>query len=92
MVHGSFAPGEGGTSILMNDMRALSNAELFLQKYRILEGMLEKRYEGEKVSSPSVVIEYIRDADSEPVRTDLDLLREIRNILSHMHATMAPRL
>lgn len=67
----------------MNDMRALSNAERFLQKYRILEGMLEKRYEGEKVSSPSVIIEYIRDADSEPVRTDLDLLREIRNILSH---------
>lgn len=59
------------------------NAEVFLKKYRVLEGLLEKRYEGEKVSASSIVIEYIRDADSEPVRVDLDLLREIRNILSH---------
>ena len=59
------------------------NAEIFLQKYRILEGLLEKRYEGERISASSVVIEYIRDEDSEPVRVDLDLMREIRNILSH---------
>lgn len=59
------------------------NSEIFLQKYRVLEGLLEKRYEGRKMSSSSVVIEYIRDDDSEPVRVDLDLLREIRNILSH---------
>lgn len=59
------------------------NSEIFLQKYRILEGLLEKRYEGKKTSSSSVVIEYIREDDSEPVRVDLDLLREIRNILSH---------
>jgi len=61
----------------------MKNSETFLQKYRMLEGMLEKRYEGEKLSSSSVVIEYIRDADSQPVRVDLDLLRVIRNILSH---------
>jgi len=59
------------------------NAELFLQKYRVLEGLLEKRYDGEKMSSSSVVMEYIRDPDSAPVRVDLDLIREIRNILSH---------
>ena len=59
------------------------NSEIFLQKYRILEGILEKRYEGKRISSSSVVIEYIREDDSEPVRVDLDLLREIRNILSH---------
>ena len=58
-------------------------SEIFLQKYRVLEGLLEKRYEGRKLSSSSVVIEFTRDADSEPVRVDLDLLREIRNILSH---------
>lgn len=57
-------------------------SELFLQKYRVLEGLLEKRYEGRRLSS-SVVIEYLRDADSEPVRVDLDLMREIRNLLSH---------
>lgn len=59
------------------------NSETFLQKYRILEGLLEKRYEGEKISSGSVVMEYLRDDDSQSVRVDLDLLREIRNILSH---------
>ena len=58
------------------------NSEIFLQKYRVLEGLLEKRYEGRKLSL-SVVIEYIRDVDSQPVRVDLDLMREIRNILSH---------
>ena len=58
------------------------NSEVFLQKYRVLEGLLEKRYEGRRIAS-SVVIEYIRDIDSQPVRVDLDLLREIRNILSH---------
>ena len=59
------------------------NSEVFLQKYRILEGLLEKRYEGQKINCSSVVIAYIREDDSEPVRVDLDLLREIRNILSH---------
>lgn len=58
-------------------------SEIFLQKYRVLEGLLEKRYEGRRLSSSSVVIEYIREDDSQPVRVDLDLLREIRNILSH---------
>ena len=58
-------------------------AERFLQKYRILEGMLEKRYEGEKLNYSSVVIEYLHDADSYGIRTELDLLREIRNLLSH---------
>lgn len=59
------------------------NSEIFLQKYRVLEGLLEKRYEGQKVSSSSIVVEYLRDVDSQPVRVNLDLLREIRNILSH---------
>ena len=66
----------------MNE-QVIPNSERFLQKYRILEGLLEKRYEGEKISSGSVVMEYLRDDDSQNVRVDLDLLREIRNILSH---------
>ena len=53
----------------------MSRAEIFLQKYRILEGLLEKRYDGRHTGGPSVVYEYIRDEDSEPVRVDLDLLR-----------------
>lgn len=59
------------------------NSEIFLQKYRMLEGLLEKRYDGQRMAGPSVVMEYIRDGDSQPVRVDLDLMREIRNILSH---------
>ncbi|MBQ6373885.1 MAG: CBS domain-containing protein [Clostridia bacterium] len=58
-------------------------SEVFLVMYRRLEGLLEKRYADRQVASGSVVKEYLRDADSEPWRSDLDLCREIRNILSH---------
>lgn len=57
--------------------------ELFLQKYRVLEGLLEKNYEGRRMSSSSVVIEYLRDEDSKGIRAELDLLREMRNLLTH---------
>lgn len=58
-------------------------AEEFLRRYRQLEGLLERRYVGRKMSSGSVVMEYLHDPDSVPVRTDLDLCREIRNLLTH---------
>lgn len=58
-------------------------ADRFLTLYRKLEGLLEKRYDSKRVSSGSVVMEYLHDPDSAPCRTDLDLCREIRNILSH---------
>lgn len=58
-------------------------SEQFLKLFRMLEGLLEKRYAGKRTSSGSVVMEYLRDADSAPVRTDLDMCREIRNLLSH---------
>lgn len=64
-------------------MQDISRAERFLRQYRKLEGMLEKRYAGHKLTSGSVVIEYLRDPDSAPCRTELDLCREIRNLLSH---------
>lgn len=60
-----------------------SRAESFLKLYRILEGLLEKRYTGRKMSSGSVVMEYLHDPDSAPCRADLDMCREIRNLLSH---------
>ena len=59
------------------------NAELFLQKYRILEDLLEKRYAGERIGSSSVVIEYLHSVDSREIRTDLDTMRELRNLLTH---------
>lgn len=57
-----------------------SRAETFLKMYRILENTLEKRYGRQ---SPSVVMDYLRDEDSEPCRYQLNLCREIRNLLSH---------
>lgn len=63
----------------MNDK--LSRAETFLQLYRRLEGALEKRFGGRE--SGSVVMEYLRDEDSDPYRYELNVCREIRNLLSH---------
>lgn len=65
------------------DSREGPRSEQFLRLYRVLEGLLEKRYSGKRLSSPSVVMEYLRDADSAPCREDLDLCREIRNLLAH---------
>ena len=59
-----------------------SRAENFLKMYRILEGILEKRFSGKRQNS-SVVMEYLRDDDSEPYRHELNVCREIRNLLSH---------
>ena len=49
----------------------------------MLEGALEKRYAGRGTGAGSVVIEYLRDPDSAPCRAELDMCREIRNLLSH---------
>lgn len=65
------------------DMQGDARAERFLRLYRKMEGLLEKRYIGHKMASGSVVIEYLRDPDSAPCRAELDLCREIRNLLSH---------
>lgn len=59
-----------------------SRAEIFLKLYRILEGELEKRYAGRRTGA-SVVMEYLRDEDSQPYRYALNVCREIRNLLSH---------
>ena len=64
-------------------MQDVPRAERFLRQYRMLEGLLEKRYSGHKLTTGSVVIEYLRDPDSAPCRAQLDLCREIRNLLSH---------
>ena len=61
---------------------AESRAETFLKLYRVLEGALERRLEGRRQGA-SVVMDYLRDEDSEPFRTQLNLCREIRNLLSH---------
>lgn len=62
-------------------------SEIFLQKYRVLEGLLEKRYDGCKMHASSVVMEFLRDDNSDSVRVDLDLIRELRNLLTHNAGT-----
>lgn len=64
-------------------MQDVARAERFLRQYRKLEGLLEKRYAEHKLTTGSVVMEYLRDPDSAPCRAELDLCREIRNLLSH---------
>ena len=50
--------------------------------YRVLEGVLEKRMGGRRQGA-SVVMDYLKDEDAEPYRSQLNLCREIRNLLSH---------
>ena len=58
-------------------------AETFLSMFRVLEGMLDKKYAGRENGSSSVVVRYLGDPESEPVRAQLDLCRELRNLLTH---------
>jgi len=58
-------------------------AETFLSMYRVLEGMLGEKYSDANPKTSSVVMMYIQDAESEPVRQKLDLCREVRNLLTH---------
>ena len=60
----------------------MDNAELFLDKYRMLEEELVKKYDyDEKYGSP--VVRFINDKEGKQYRDKLDLCREIRNFLSH---------
>lgn len=58
-------------------------AETFLSMYRVLEGMLGEKYPDANPKTSSVVMMYIQDPESEPVRNKLDTCREVRNLLTH---------
>ena len=58
-------------------------ADTFLSMYRVLEGILDRKYAGLGRKVSSVVMEYLQDAESEPVRAQLNVCREIRNLLTH---------
>ena len=58
-------------------------AETFLSMYRVLEGLLGEKYAAADKKTSSVVMQYIQDAESEPVRRQLDVCREVRNLLTH---------
>lgn len=71
------------TEVIILEGKGSVRSEEFLKLYRRLEGLLERRYVGRKTNHSSVVREYMDDPDSAPFRTQLDLCREIRNLLSH---------
>ncbi len=59
------------------------NTEVFLDLYKQLEDELEKKYRGAKRRYSSVVFEYSKDPASAVFRDKLDVVREIRNLLTH---------
>ena len=61
----------------------LDRADEFLNKYRLLEEVLNKKYETDEKSFGSPVVRFINDKESKPYRDKLNLCREIRNFLSH---------
>lgn len=58
-------------------------AETFLDLYKQLEDELDSKYKNAKRRYTSVVIEYLKDSQSEPVRDRLEMCREVRNVLTH---------
>ncbi len=55
----------------------------FLDLYKQLEEVLEEKYRNARRRCSSVVMEFLQDYDSTPVREKLDVCREIRNLLTH---------
>jgi len=58
-------------------------SEEFIRLYKEMEDELERKYSGEKRRYSSVIYEYINDPESVPVRKNLDVCRELRNLLTH---------
>lgn len=65
------------------DRRQESRIDVFLDLYKQLEDALEDKYRNSRRHYSSVVFEFIKDTDSEPVRDKLEICREIRNLLTH---------
>ncbi|MDR1263079.1 MAG: hypothetical protein LBK46_06275, partial [Oscillospiraceae bacterium] len=53
----------------------------FLALYRHVESILDRRMQPRRQSS--AVMAYLDDPESRPVRDDLEVCREIRNLLTH---------
>ena len=64
-------------------MEGQDRAQLFLDLYKQVEDELDDRYKNSRRHYSSVVYEFIKDDESEPVRDQLDLCRHIRNLMAH---------
>lgn len=58
-------------------------SEEFIDLYKQLEDALEEKFSGKKRRFSSVIYEYINSYESAQVRDELNLCREIRNLLTH---------
>lgn len=63
------------------------SAEIFLDLYREIEELLERRYAKESRPSSNVIMQFIQEKQGARYREELNLCREIRNVLSH-HSTI----
>lgn len=62
----------------------MSNSEIFLELYKNLEELLTARFsDGGKRSPGSAVMRYYNDDEGRKWREELNLCREMRNMLSH---------
>lgn len=61
----------------------MERANKFLDLYKQIEDALEQKYRYSRRKFSSVVYEYIKDGESEPIRDKLNVCREIRNVLTH---------
>lgn len=58
-------------------------ADFFLDLFKQLEDELEDKYRNARRHYSSVVFEFAKDRESEPVRDQLEICRQIRNLLAH---------
>ena len=61
----------------------MSNADVFLELYRDLEELLEVRYSDGRKLPGSAVMRYYNDDEGKKWREELNVCREMRNMLSH---------
>ena len=61
----------------------MSRSEEFLNLYRKLEEELNQRYEAAGHHSASVIKDFMYEDAAAPFRDDLNVCREVRNLLTH---------
>ena len=61
----------------------MSNADRFLNSYRILEEELSKKYDMDVKAFGSPIVRFINDKEGKDYKDRLNLCREIRNLLTH---------
>jgi len=61
----------------------MTNSDIFLELYKELEELLTVKYSGSKKPVGSAVMRYFNDDEGKKWREELNICREMRNMLSH---------